>query len=255
MDAAGSARVPPMNTNAASVEALRERLARVRERIARAAERAGRSPDSVRLVAVTKTHPAEAIAELLAAGCDTIGENRVQEFLAKTDALRALGVDPSRLRTRFVGHLQRNKADKIVRRVESIDSVDSTRLVEAIERRAAEWNAVQPILVELNVGMEPNKTGADPGDLPAILDAAERSPHVRVEGLMTVPPYDPDPETARPHFRRLREIRDAWNAERGETERVALRELSMGMSGDFEIAIEEGATMVRVGSALMGERA
>jgi hypothetical protein len=223
---------------------LAARLADVRERLAAAARRAGRRADDIALVAVSKTHPVELLRAAVAAGQTLFGENRVQEALPKIDALAGAA------RWHLIGHLQTNKVNQAVGRFELIHSVDSVRLIEALEARAARLPIVQPILLQLNVAGEASKFGAPPEELPALLDALAAAPHLRAEGLMTMPPYDPDPEAGRPHFTRLRELM----AELPPVAHFTPRRLSMGMSGDYEVAIEEGATLLRVGTAIFGER-
>ena len=217
---------------------IERNLALVRERIEAGCARAGRSPGSVTLVGVTKTVPVEAIAEACAAGLRDAGENRVQEAVPKIEALDALGVRP---RWHLIGHLQRNKAKLAVERFAILHGVDSVRLAEALNARAHE---PLPVLLEVNVGQETSKFGFDPTALPQALADIAPLTHLDVRGLMTVAPQVDDPERVRPVFRRLRELRDD----------LALDELSMGMTDDFEVAIEEGATMVRIGRAIFGER-
>lgn len=225
-------------------EALRERLNTVRERIRKAAERAGRDPAGVQLIAVTKTHPAEAVRALFDLGHMAVGENRVQEFVRKHDALEGRG------EWHFIGHLQRNKAAQVIGRTALIHSVDSVRLIEELEKRAAQKEVIQQVLLEINTSGEAQKTGAAPEDAPRLVEALGGSPHLQGRGLMTMAPIVEDPERARPTFARLREI-----LERLETgPHFTGEHLSMGMSGDFEAAIAEGATLVRIGTAIMGER-
>lgn len=225
-------------------EALRERLERVRERITAAAQRAGRDPAEVGLIAVTKTHPAEAVQALFDLGQMAVGENRVQEFVAKYEALGGRG------EWHLIGHLQRNKAAQVAGRAALIHSVDSVRLIEELEKRAAQRGTVQRLLLEINTGGEAQKTGAEPDEAPRLVEALGRAPHLRGEGLMTMAPLVRDPEEARPAFARLRVLMEGL----GPGENFTPRHLSMGMSGDFEAAIAEGATLVRVGTAIMGER-
>ncbi len=213
-------------------------LARVRERIVAACQRAGRSPDDVTLIGVTKSHPAEVIAQAIAAGLADVGENRVQEALAKIDALAAREIRP---RWHMIGHVQTNKAKTVLGRFAILHSVDSVRLAEALSRRAKEQ---APILLEVNVGQETSKFGFAPQEVTPALDAIASLPQLDVRGLMTVAPITDDAERSRPIFRRLSELRDE----------LGLRELSMGMTNDFEVAIEEGATLVRVGRAIFGPR-
>lgn len=234
----------PMNGPNNYQEALRGRLAAVRERIQRAAEKAGRDPREISLVAVTKTHPVESIQALLDLGQQAVGENRVQEFVRKHEVLAGRG------EWHFIGHVQRNKAAQVVGRAALIHSVDSVRLIEELEKRAAQQDHRQAVLLEINVSGEAQKTGADAETAPRLVEALSRAPHVRGMGLMTMAPIVEDPEDARPTFARLRQL-----MERLETgDHFLPRQLSMGMSGDFEAAIAEGSTLVRVGTAIMGER-
>jgi pyridoxal phosphate enzyme (YggS family) len=213
-------------------------LAAVRERIARACERASRSPDEVVLVGVTKSRTAEEVAEAVEAGLEDVGENRVQEALAKIEAVAALGAGP---RWHFIGHLQTNKARVVAGPFAIIHSVDSIRLAQALSKQA---RAPLPALLEVNVGGEPTKFGFAPSELPSALGEINTMPNLDVRGLMTVAPAVAEAESVRPVFRQLRVLRDE----------LGLRELSMGMTDDFEVAIEEGATIVRVGRAIFGER-
>lgn len=223
---------------------LPERLKGIKTRIGAAARRAGRAPEEVGLIAVTKTHPAQSIEPLFELGQSAFGENRVQEALEKMEALAGRG------EWHLIGHLQRNKAALAAGRFALIHSVDSVRLIEELEKQAAKRNVVQSILLEINIAGETEKTGAAPDELAGMLQSLSMAPHLSAEGLMTMAPYDPDPEKARPHFARLRELLRAIGTRPGFTP----RHLSMGMSGDFEVAIEEGATLVRIGTAIMGER-
>ena len=219
----------------------------MRGRIARAAADAGRDPDGVRLVAVSKTFPPAAVEAAARAGLADFGENRVQEAAAKIDESPGLAV-----RWHLIGHLQSNKVRQAAARFDWIHSVDSVRLVERIERAAAEAGTAPRLLVQVDLAGEAAKHGAPPDAVRRILEAAEANRAARVRGLMLMPPWNADPETVRPFFGRLRELRDTLLDEgtAGDT----LRELSMGMSHDFEVAIQEGATMVRVGTALFGRR-
>ena len=217
---------------------IAEGLAQVRERMAAACARAGRAPNEVTLVGVSKGFPAEAVAEAHAAGLRDLGENRVREAAGKIELLAARGVRP---RWHLIGHLQRNKAKTAVELFGIIHSVDSVRLAQALSRRAHES---VPILLEVNVAQEAGKFGFAPEEVTSALSTIEALPNLDVRGLMTVAPLTDDPERVRPVFRRLRELRDAHG----------LQELSMGMTGDFEVAIEEGATLIRVGRAIFGPR-
>lgn len=213
--------------------------------MAEAARRAGRDPASVRLVLASKTVPVERIALAVEAGARLFGENRVQEATGKIDALEGRGIA-----WHFIGHLQKNKVKYIIGRFELIHSVDSVDLAERISALGLERREPTSILIQVNVSGEAAKSGVRPDDLEETLKAAAGLAGVRVEGLMTIPPYDPDPEASRPIFRRLREFAKEFDGVGGGS----LKELSMGMSGDFEVAIEEGATLVRVGTAIFGER-
>lgn len=230
---------------------LRARAAEVLGRIGRAARRAGRDPAGVRLVAVSKTHPAALVrAAVESAGLSDFGENRVQEAEAKMEELKA---DAGRLRWHLIGHLQPNKARKAARLFDLIHSVDSAALVERLERICAEDGRERlEVLVQVDLAGEASKSGATAGELPSLFEVFGRSARVRCRGLMTLPPFFEEAERVRPYFRRLRELRDEWAA-RGAFG-GAEGELSMGMSHDYEAAVEEGATLVRVGTALFGAR-
>ena len=219
-------------------------LEAVQRRINAACERAGREPDSVTLVAVTKTQPPNIVAEAAKAGLSLFGENKVQEAKVK------IPLCAGNLSWHMVGHLQRNKAYDAVQLFEMIHSIDSLKLLETIDAACDEAGRSMPVLIEVNVSGESSKFGMAPEAVPGILESANRLMHVNILGLMTMPPFAEQPERARPHFRRLRELRDGWRAATG----MALEELSMGMTHDFEVAIEEGATWIRVGTALFGER-
>ena len=227
-----------------------ENIARVRERITSAAGRAGRDPKEITLMAVSKTFPAERIREAHAAGLRVFGENRVQEFAEKAGALS----DLSDAEWHLIGHLQSNKAGKAVELFGAVDSVDSVRLAEKLNSAAEKLSKTLPILIEINVGGEDAKSGTAPDseELEQILLDAPRWGNLRIRGLMTVPPYSENPEDARPFFRHLREIRDQISSRKLLV--IAMDVLSMGMSHDFEVAIEEGSTCVRVGTAIFGER-
>ena len=214
-------------------------LARVRERIARAAERAGRRPADVLLIGVSKTVDVARIRAAVAAGVTALGENRVQEAKAK---IAELGRPAT---WHLIGHLQTNKVKDALELFDVIHSLDRLELARELERRAAARGQVVEALLQVNVAAEPSKGGVGPDAVSEALDVVGKLAHVRVRGLMTIPPEVERAEDARPWFRRLREL----------AERHSLSELSMGMSGDFEVAVEEGATMVRVGTAIFGPRA
>lgn len=219
-----------------SPHGIQARLAAARASVSEAAERAGRDPAGIRLIAVSKTFPADAIRAAFDAGQRDFGENRVQEGLAKIAELDGLDAD-----IHLIGTLQRNKA-RHAGAFASVQSIDSIRLAEAVSRRL---DRELEILLEVNVAAEQSKSGFAPADLPGALPAIQALPNLDVAGLMTIAPIVADPEDARPVFRQLRGLRD----------RLGLRELSMGMSSDYAVAVEEGATMVRIGRAIFGERA
>lgn len=226
---------------------FRDRLAAVDDRIASACRRANRSRASVRLMAVSKTHPAEAICEAIEAGLTLFGENRVQEFESKRMGL------PESIEIHLIGHLQSNKAARAAAIFTAIDSVDSLRLLERLNDAAATAGRQLPVLLEIKLSGEEAKTGFDRSspEFEQTLERAPDLPNIRVDGLMTIPPLDDNPDSARTCFRQLRELRDKISRQH---QRLDLGELSMGMSGDFEVGIEEGSTLVRVGTALFGAR-
>jgi len=224
-------------------------LAGIRERIAQAARRAGRDPGEVALMAVSKTHTAASILDAMEAGQHLFGENRVQEFAGKREQVLARS---GAGRFHLIGHLQSNKAARAVEIFDAIDSVYSLHLAGRLNEAAARLTRRLDVLIEINVGGEAAKSGLDPSsdELMALLNAQARMRNLMIRGCMTVPPFTPDPEGARPCFRQLRELRDRLRAQSG----LPLNELSMGMSHDFEVAIEEGSTCVRVGTAIFGAR-
>jgi pyridoxal phosphate enzyme (YggS family) len=229
---------------------IAENIARVRERIAAAARRAGRNPDDITLMGVSKTFPPESIREAYAAGLRVFGENRVQEFAGKVDSLR----DLRDAEWRLIGHLQTNKASKAAELFDAVDSVDSVRMAEKLNTFAASAGKTLSILIEINVGGETAKSGVAPDsdELERILQGASRWGNLKILGLMTVPPYAENREGSRAYFHQLRLIRDGIAA-RG-LPKIGMDVLSMGMSHDFEVAIEEGAMCVRVGTAIFGQR-
>ena len=235
------------------VESLAARLFEIRERIARAAERSGRPAHAVRLLGVSKTVSAERLAEAIAEGLTDVGESRVQEAEPKLEAIEARvaqGEFP-RPAWHFVGHLQRNKARRVATRFDGVQSVDSPGLVKALGRHAGDLGRELRVWIEVNVAGEHQKTGVAVADVPALVDVAAQEPHLVLCGFMTVGPRVESPEAAREAFRAMVTLAERERVRRPE---LALAELSMGMSGDFEVAIEEGATMVRIGSALFGAR-
>ena len=225
-------------------QTLASRLEEIRERMSAACLRAGRAPDSVRLLPVSKMHGPEEIEEAVRAGLDCFGESRVQE------ARQKIPLCSGGLHWHFVGHLQTNKVREAVSLFEVLHAVDSVRLLECVDRLCAEEGRVLPVFLEVNVSGERSKFGLKPEELGGVFEAAGRLHRVRIAGLMTVPPIAEDPEESRPFFRHLRQLRDEWSPRAG----LPLAELSMGMSHDFDAAIEEGATWVRVGTLLFGER-
>ena len=229
---------------------MRARAEEVSARIERAARRAGRDPSEVRLVAVSKTHTAALVREAAAvAGLRDFGENRVQEAEGKIDELK----DVPGLSWHLIGHLQPNKARKAARLFDLIHTLDTAALVERLERICAEEGRERlEVLAQVDLAGETSKSGATVGELPALFEVLGRAARVRCRGLMTLPPFFEDAESARPFFRRLRALREEWGARGAFAEGAG--ELSMGMSHDYEAAIEEGATLVRVGTALFGAR-
>ncbi len=229
---------------------IAENLARVRERIDAAARRAGRRSEDIALMAVSKSFPAERIREAYDRGLRLFGENRVQEFAGKVESLR----DLHEAEWHLIGHLQTNKSTKAAELFGAIDSVDSLRLAHKLNASAQQLKKELDVLIEINVGGEAAKSGVAPDsrELEELLSAAHELSHLRFRGLMTVPPFADNREEARPFFRKLRELRDQILARRLPA--VDMNALSMGMSHDFEVAIEEGSTCVRVGTAIFGER-
>jgi len=230
---------------------IAENIAGVRERIAAAARRAGRSPEEITLMGVSKTFPVESIRDAYQAGLRIFGENRVQEFAGKAEALR----DLREAEWHLIGHLQSNKAAKAAELFDAVDSVDSLRMSEKLNAAAVSADKKLSVLIEINVGGEQAKSGLAPvsEELEQILQGAPRWGNLKIRGLMTVPPYTEDPQGARPYFQELRKIRDSIAARK--LPHISSEILSMGMSHDFEVAIEEGSTVVRLGTAIFGERA
>jgi PLP dependent protein len=223
-----------------------ENLKLVQDRIAAAAKRAGRDPSSIRLVTVTKTIDHGRIREAIAAGAAILGENRVQEAKEKIEALGKVAS------WHLIGHLQTNKAKYAVKLFDLIHSVDSLELAKELDKQAEKIGKKQNVLIEVNIAGEASKAGMAVREAPALVREAARLANISVQGLMTMPPWSADPEDSRPFFRILRELAEAIAKE--NIPGLSMRELSMGMSGDFEVAIEEGATLVRVGTAIFGER-
>ena len=221
-------------------------LERVRERIARAAERAGRHAEEITIVAVSKTFPASAIREAYGCGLRHFGENRVQEWATKRPQVSDLDAT-----WHLVGHLQSNKAQRAARLFHAVDSLDDVSLAKKLSDAVAQGGASRmPVLLEVRLSHEETKTGVSEAELTRLAETVLGLPHLDLRGLMTIPPYFENPEGARPIFRKLKQIRDELSSQLTRE----LPELSMGMSHDFEVAIEEGATQIRLGTALFGER-
>lgn len=228
-------------------ETIADRVHVVLSKIRRAAEKVGRSPHSVRLVAATKAVTEDRIQEGIGAGLTILGENRLQEAVVKIAALKDVPV-----RWHFIGQLQRRKVRSMIGLFDLIHSVDSMELAQEINRRAGEAGCCQDILLEVNIGNEPTKAGFQPDTVIGLVPAMAGLPHIRVKGLMAIPPPTQDAEQARPYFRQLRHL--AVPIAELRLPSVVMDELSMGMSNDYEVAVEEGATLVRVGTAIFGAR-
>jgi PLP dependent protein len=224
-----------------------ERLNEISACLANAARRSGRLPEAVRLVAVAKTHPAELIRTAAAAGVQIVGENYIQEARAKFDALIGLP-----LQWHFIGHLQSNKAKYAVRMFDLIHTLDSIKLAVELDRQAQKAGKIQHVLVQVNISGESAKSGLSQAEAVALMHGISKMRHIRVKGLMTMPPYFDQPEKARPYFSALRQLADDIRGM--QIPDIEMNELSMGMTGDFESAVEEGATLVRIGTALFGGR-
>jgi len=237
-----------MTSSAQRAKQIELRLQQVQDRIAAAANRAGRIPKDVTLVAVTKTHAPDVVLEAIAAGATDLGENKVQEAEKKIPQ-----VGRRRARWHLIGHLQSNKARKSVALFDVIHSLDSASLARKLDRICTEDDRQElPVLIQVDLGHEAAKTGAGESELRSIAAAVGNCRHLRLHGLMTLPPFFEEAERARPFFRRLRELRDELASRGAFGDRGG--DLSMGMTNDFEVAIEEGATIVRVGTAIFGER-
>jgi pyridoxal phosphate enzyme (YggS family) len=227
---------------------LAARFSHVRARLAAAAQRCGRSPEEVKLIAISKTHPPSAITELIEVGATDVGENRVQEAEAK---IAEVGRD--KVRWHLVGHLQANKARRAVSLFDVIHSLDSIDLAQRLDRLCEEKQRERlSVLIQVDLGHEETKSGIEEAALGRLTESLGSLPRLELIGLMTLPPFFDDPEHSRPFFRRLRELRDELAGQGGFGDRKG--ELSMGMTHDFAVAIEEGATMVRIGTAIFGER-
>lgn len=226
---------------------ISENIARIQERIATACARCGRDPAEITLVSVSKTFPASLVREVVASGISNVGENYVQELLQKQEELHDLPI-----KWHFIGHLQKNKVRQIIDRVELIHSVDSEPLAREINRRAEAIGKIVEVLMEVNTTAERSKFGVLPEETVGLIRSCQSFASISIAGLMTIGPFLPDPEGSRPMFRTLRRLSDTI---RGlQQTNVSMRHLSMGMTGDFEVAIEEGATIIRVGTAMFGRR-
>jgi pyridoxal phosphate enzyme (YggS family) len=232
-------------------EAVAERVRAVRKRIAQACERAGRSPDEITIVAISKTFPMQAIESGTAAGLDHFGENRARQLRDKAKA-RPGAFEGGDLKWHMVGHLQRNKAKFIARHADWFDALDSPRLAKELEKRAAKNDRVLPCLVQVNIAGEEQKYGLDPAETHDYLDHCAQYDHLAVKGLMAMASFVDDPEDVRGEFQRMRELFETYDA--ADTPQVEMQELSIGMSNDFEVAIEEGSTMLRLGTSIFGPR-
>lgn len=230
-------------------EEFEKHLAQLRARVDAAARACGRNPSDVKILPVTKTHPLAAAEYAVRAGFAAVGENKVQEAVGKMQEAQKIG-SCAGLQWELIGHLQTNKAKKAVENFARIQSVDSVKLLEKIDFEAEKIGKIQRVLLQINSGEDPAKFGADIADAPALMEAALSKKHVAVEGLMAIAPLDENPDSARRAFRTLREIRNTLSQKFS----AALPELSMGMSGDLEAAVEEGSTMIRVGTFLFGQR-
>ncbi len=236
---------------------MRERMEQVLTRIATAAQSAGRNPEEVQLVVVTKTHPPETVYAAIAAGACCLGENYAEEGIEKMQTLAAMGVDLALVQWHMIGHVQSRKAPLIAQYFDLIHSLDSVKLAQRLNQYAGEHHRTLPVFLQLNVSGEESKSGLAAWQenhqktLVETVASILTCPHLKIQGLMTVPPFFDEPEQARPYFRKLRDWRDFLAKEFPD---VTWKHLSMGMSGDFEVAIQEGATLVRIGTAILGAR-
>ena len=242
---------------------LATRLANIKERLNLAAQKSGRQAGDITLIAVSKTHPLEAVIEAALLGQQVFGESYSQEALVKINQLEASSQLADELKKsicwHFIGHLQSRKAKDVIGRFQLIHTIDSLKLAQALQNRMDQLmaggdfvnNLTQDVLIQVNIGSEPQKSGVDEAELPALVEQIKNMPKLRLKGLMCIPPFDRQPEEARPYFVRLRSLRDGLENSFGKG---CLPHLSMGMSQDFEIAIEEGATLVRVGTDIFGSR-
>ena len=232
---------------------IKQNLQQVNERIRQAAEKSNRNPESIRLVAVSKTVPVETIQKAIAAGVTILGESYIQEARSK---ISAVSLPPAPVSWHFIGHLQTNKARYAVRLFDLIHSVDSFKLAHALNREAGKINKIQAVLIQVNIAEEPTKSGIATQEALKLISEIGTLNNLKVKGLMTMPPYFNNPEKARPYFDELRSLSDQIQKKINPdlTPNISMDELSMGMSGDFEVAIAAGATLVRIGTAIFGER-
>ncbi|MBO4389678.1 MAG: YggS family pyridoxal phosphate-dependent enzyme [Lachnospiraceae bacterium] len=231
---------------------ISDNLGSVRENIRKACEKAGRDPGEVTLIAVSKTNPAAAVIDAVENGDQLVfGENKVQELCEKIDEVAA-ALPEAQIRWHMIGHLQRNKVKYLMGRVELIHSVDSLRLAEEIDKESAKAGVITPILLEVNMAEEESKFGLKAEEVEPLLMQLSSFKHIQVKGLMTIAPYVSDPEENRPVFRAMRELFIDMNAK--NMDNISMNILSMGMTGDYQVAVEEGATMVRVGTGIFGAR-
>jgi len=226
---------------------IKQQLEKIKERIRQSAERCGRNPETVRLVAVSKTVPADRVREAVASGVLLLGENYIQEAQDKISRLSDCPVS-----WHFIGHLQTNKAKYAVKLFDMIHTVDSFKLAAELDKQARKIAKIQDILIQVNIGEEASKSGASADEIQKLVKEISQLKNLSVKGLMTIPPFYDEPEKVRPYFSALRELRDRIKA--AGIANIAMNELSMGMTGDFEAAIEEGATLVRIGTAIFGKR-
>lgn len=231
---------------------IAENIKAVEAKIAAAAEKSGRKREEILLLAVSKTKPVELIGEAVAAGLLALGENKVQEIMEKYEPMQQYAPAGERIHWHLIGHLQTNKVKYIIDKVDMIHSVESLKLAEEIEKRAAQHGLIMDILIEVNMAEEESKFGVKPEDTEELLREIAKMPHIRVRGLMTVAPFVEDAEENREVFRRMRELLVDINGKK--IDNIRMDTLSMGMTGDYAVAIEEGATIVRVGTGIFGER-
>jgi len=228
-------------------EAIKKRLTDIKERIKKTAIDCGRNPDAIRLVVVSKTIPEDTVREAIKAGVDILGENYIQEARDKINTLSAYPVS-----WHFIGHLQSNKAKYAVKLFDMIHTVDSLKLAHELNKQAKKINKIQKILIQVNISMESTKSGIHEENAQKLIKEIGLFENLSIKGLMTMPPFFNNPEKVRPYFSDLRNLRDKIRNE--AIKNVNMKELSMGMTGDFEVAIKEGATLVRIGTAIFGER-